>query len=38
MRPVVFTASPGSEDADRLALLSVIGSQGFRSGASLGAV
>jgi transcriptional regulator with XRE-family HTH domain len=26
---VVFTASPGSEDADRLALLSVIGSQAF---------
>jgi hypothetical protein len=25
----VFTASPGSEDADRLALLSVIGSQAF---------
>ena len=28
-RLVVFTASPGSEDADRLALLSVIGSQAF---------
>lgn len=28
-RLVVFTASPGSEDADRLALLSVIGAQGF---------
>lgn len=29
---VVFTASPGSEDADRLALLSVIGSQAFPGG------
>jgi transcriptional regulator with XRE-family HTH domain len=26
---IVFTAIPGSQDADRLALLSVIGSQGF---------
>jgi len=34
---VVFTASPGSQDADRLALLSVIGAQGFPSGAALGA-
>jgi transcriptional regulator with XRE-family HTH domain len=33
-RLVVFTASPGSEDADRLALLAVVGSQAFpRSGA-----
>jgi len=31
-RLVVFTASPGSEDADRLALLSVVGSQAFPSG------
>lgn len=30
-RLVVFTASPGSEDADRLELLSVTGSQGFPS-------
>ncbi len=29
---VVFTASPGSEDADRLELLSVIGSQAFPTG------
>ena len=28
-RLVVFTATPGSEDADRLALLSVIGAQEF---------
>ncbi len=28
-RLVVFTASPGSEDADRLALLAVVGSQEF---------
>jgi transcriptional regulator with XRE-family HTH domain len=28
-RLVVFTASPGSEDADRLALLAVVGSQAF---------
>jgi hypothetical protein len=28
-RLVVFTATPGSEDAERLALLAVIGSQGF---------
>jgi transcriptional regulator with XRE-family HTH domain len=34
---VVFTASPGSQDADRLALLSVIGAQEFPSGAALGA-
>jgi transcriptional regulator with XRE-family HTH domain len=34
---VVFTASPGSEDADRLALLSVIGSQAFPTGSALGA-
>jgi hypothetical protein len=33
-RLVVFTASPGSEDADRLALLSVIGSQGFAADAA----
>jgi transcriptional regulator with XRE-family HTH domain len=31
-RLIVFTAGPGSEDADRLALLSVVGSQGFASG------
>jgi transcriptional regulator with XRE-family HTH domain len=36
-RLVVFTASPGSEDANRLSLLSVIGSQGFPSAAALGA-
>ena len=30
-RLVVFTATPGSEDADRLALLSVIGAQEFPS-------
>lgn len=36
-RLVVFTAGPGSEDADRLSLLSVIGSQGFPSAAALGA-
>ena len=29
---VVFTASPGSPDADRLELLSVIGSQAFATG------
>jgi transcriptional regulator with XRE-family HTH domain len=34
---VVFTASPGSQDADRLALLSVIGSQTFPSGNALDA-
>jgi MmyB-like transcription regulator ligand binding domain len=34
-RLVVFTAMPGSEDADRLALLSVVGSQRFPSGAAL---
>lgn len=28
-RLIVFTASPGSEDADRLALLSVVGAQAF---------
>ena len=33
-RLVVFTATPGSEDADRLALLSVIGAQGFPSDAA----
>ena len=31
-RLVVFTASPGSEDADRLALLAVVGSQAFSDG------
>jgi transcriptional regulator with XRE-family HTH domain len=31
-RLVVFTASPGSDDADRLALLSVVGSQAFAGG------
>jgi transcriptional regulator with XRE-family HTH domain len=31
-RLVVFTASPGSKDADRLALLTVVGSQAFPSG------
>jgi transcriptional regulator with XRE-family HTH domain len=31
-RLIVFTASPGSEDADRLALLSVVGSQAFPRG------
>jgi transcriptional regulator with XRE-family HTH domain len=36
-RLVVFTASPGSQDADRLALLSIISAQGFPSGAALGA-
>lgn len=36
-RLVVFTARPGSEDAARLALLSVIGSQTFASGAALDA-
>jgi hypothetical protein len=35
-RLVVFTASPGSDDADRLALLSVVGSQAFPGGGSLG--
>lgn len=34
-RLVVFTASPGSQDADRLSLLSVIGSQTFPSGGVL---
>jgi transcriptional regulator with XRE-family HTH domain len=34
-RLVVFTASPGSADAERLALLSVIGSQAFPSGDAL---
>jgi transcriptional regulator with XRE-family HTH domain len=33
---VVFTAAPGSEDADRLALLSVIGSQTFAAAGALG--
>lgn len=33
---VVFTASPGSEDADRLELLSVLGSQAFVGGGELG--
>jgi len=28
-RLVVFSAVPGSDDADRLALLAVVGSQGF---------
>ncbi len=36
-RLVVFTAAPGSDDAHRVALLSVIGSQEFPSGAALGA-
>lgn len=36
-RLVVFTASPGSEDADRLALLSVVGSQAFPSRGALDA-
>jgi transcriptional regulator with XRE-family HTH domain len=36
-RLVVFTASPGSEDADRLALLSVVGSQTFAGGGAVGA-
>jgi transcriptional regulator with XRE-family HTH domain len=36
-RLVVFSATPDSEDARRLELLSVIGSQGFPSGAELGA-
>jgi transcriptional regulator with XRE-family HTH domain len=31
-RLIVFTASPGSQDADRLALLSVVGSQAFPGG------
>jgi transcriptional regulator with XRE-family HTH domain len=31
-RLIVFTASPGSQDADRLALLSVVGSQAFPAG------
>jgi hypothetical protein len=35
---VVFTASPGSEDADRLELLSVIGLQGFPGGGTQGGV
>jgi transcriptional regulator with XRE-family HTH domain len=34
---VVFTATPGSEDADRLALLSVIGSQAFPSSGTISA-
>jgi transcriptional regulator with XRE-family HTH domain len=34
-RLVVFTAAPGSEDAERLALLSVVGSQEFPSEAPL---
>jgi transcriptional regulator with XRE-family HTH domain len=37
-RLVMFTASPGSEDAHRLELLSVIGSQGFPSGVITDAV
>jgi len=32
-RLVVFTATAGSEDAERLALLSVVGSQGFTGAA-----
>ncbi len=36
-RLVVFTAAPGSEDARRLELLSVIGSESFSSAAELGA-
>jgi hypothetical protein len=36
-RLVVFTASPGSQDADRLELLSVIGLQAFPSSNALGA-
>jgi hypothetical protein len=36
-RLVVFTATPGSEDAHRLELLSVIGSQRFPTSAALGA-
>ncbi|MGZ4243559.1 MAG: helix-turn-helix transcriptional regulator [Solirubrobacteraceae bacterium] len=35
-RLVVFTAPPGSEDAQRLELLSVIGSQSFSGAAELG--
>jgi transcriptional regulator with XRE-family HTH domain len=34
-RLIVFTASPGSEDADRLALLGVLGSQAFPARAAL---
>jgi hypothetical protein len=34
-RLIVFTARPGSDDADRLELLAVIGSQGFPSGATV---
>jgi hypothetical protein len=34
-RLVVFTAAPGSEDAQRLELLSVIGSQSFPGAAEL---
>ena len=37
-RLVVFTANPGSEDANRLKLLSVIGSQAFSSAGTLDAV
>jgi hypothetical protein len=33
-RLVVFTATPGSEDAERLELLSVIGAQTFAATAS----
>lgn len=36
-RLVVFTAAAGSADADRLALLSVVGAQGFPSETQLGA-
>jgi transcriptional regulator with XRE-family HTH domain len=36
-RLVVFTAGPGSEDADRLALLSVVGAQEFPGGSTLSA-
>ncbi|HEY4915512.1 MAG TPA: helix-turn-helix transcriptional regulator [Solirubrobacteraceae bacterium] len=35
-RLIVFTASPGSEDADRLALLSVVGSQAFPADGNVG--
>jgi transcriptional regulator with XRE-family HTH domain len=36
-RLIVFTASPGSQDADQLTLLSVIGSQAFPGGDALSA-
>ncbi|HEX2703068.1 MAG TPA: helix-turn-helix transcriptional regulator [Solirubrobacteraceae bacterium] len=35
---VVFTASPGSEDAERLALLAVVGTQAFASGDAINVV